>query len=188
MCAAFFDLQAAQGHAHAAGAVGQRIGLAAGAAGVDRLGSAQLLDAAFPQRGVLHLRLGQMAQHLRAHRVGIAVGQGVVGVVALHLGLPVAFKGRQNLLVSGAAQHCNGHCRTSLSNEDNGKRGWRDSMARMRGFCRRIAASSLPYSVEWSGKGGFRSCCTPLAEDAGRRHRQCQRIVGAKSGLEPGIT
>ena len=107
--AALFDFKAAQGHAHAAGAVGQRVGLAAGTAGVDGLGSAQLLDAAFPQRGVLDLGLGQMAQHLRAHRIGVAVGQGVVGVVALHLGLPVAFEGGQDLLVSGAAQNGDGH-------------------------------------------------------------------------------
>ena len=107
--AAFFDLKAAQGHAHAAGAVGQRIGLAAGATGVDGLRSAELLDAALPQRGVLDFSLGQMAQHLRAHRIGVAVGEGVVGVVALHLGLPVAFKGGKDLLVSGAAQNGDGH-------------------------------------------------------------------------------
>jgi len=46
--AALFDLESAQGHAHAAGAVGQRVGLTTGSAGVDGLGSAQLLDATFP--------------------------------------------------------------------------------------------------------------------------------------------
>ena len=30
---------------------------------------------------MFHLRLGQVAQHLGAHRVGVAVGQGLVGVV-----------------------------------------------------------------------------------------------------------
>ena len=96
--AALLDLQPAQRHADAAGAVGQRVGLAAGPAVVDRLGSAQLLDAAVPQRGVLPLGAGQVAQHLGAHRVRVPVGQGQVGVVALHLGLPVAFQCRQNLL------------------------------------------------------------------------------------------
>ena len=46
--AALFDFEAAERHAHATGAVGERVGLAAGTAGVDRLGSAQLLDAPFP--------------------------------------------------------------------------------------------------------------------------------------------
>ena len=102
--AALFDFEAAQGHAHAAGAVGQRVGLAAGAAAVDGLGPAQLLDAAFPQRGVLHLgwarwrstwaRTGSVSRSARV----------VIGVVALHLGLPVALQGRQNLLSFGAAQ------------------------------------------------------------------------------------
>ena len=108
-CPALLDLQAAQGHAHAAGAVGQRVGLAAGLAAVDRLGSAQLHDAAVPQRGVLPLGAGQMAQHLGAHRVRVPVGQRLVGVVALHLGLPVAFQSRQNLLQPGAAQRSTGH-------------------------------------------------------------------------------
>ena len=103
--AALFDFEAAQGHAHAAGAVGQRVGLAAGTAGVHGLGSAEFLDAAFPQRGVLDFGLGQVAQHLGAHRVGVAVGQGVVGVEALHLGLPISLQGREDLLGSGAAEH-----------------------------------------------------------------------------------
>ena len=107
--AALFDFEAAQRHAHAAGAIGQRVGLAAGTAGVDGLGSAEFLDAAFPERGVLDLGLGQVAQHLRAHRIGVAVGEGLVGVVALHLGLPVAFKGSQDFLVFCAAQDGNGH-------------------------------------------------------------------------------
>ena len=77
---------------YAAGAVGQRVGLAARSARVGRLRSAQLLDAAGPQRGMLQLGLGQMAQHLRAHGIGVAIGERRVGVVALHLGLPVAFE------------------------------------------------------------------------------------------------
>ena len=74
--AALFDLQTAQGHAHAAGAVGQRVGLAAGAAPIDRLAAAQLDDASMPERGVLPLGASQMAQHLGAHRVRVPVGQG----------------------------------------------------------------------------------------------------------------
>jgi len=46
--AALLDFQAAQGHAQAAGAVGEGVGLAAGTAGVDGLGSAELLDALGP--------------------------------------------------------------------------------------------------------------------------------------------
>ena len=101
--AAFLNLQPAQGHADAAGAVGQRIGLAAGAALVDRLGAAQLLDAFGPQHGVLQLGRRQVAQHLCADRLGIAVGQRLVGVEALHLRLPVAFKRRKNLFCPGPA-------------------------------------------------------------------------------------
>ena len=107
--AALLDLEAAQGHADAAGAAGQRVGLAAGVAMVNRLRSAQLHDAAMPERGVLPLGAGQVAQHLGAHRVRVAVGQGQVGVVALHLGLPVALQGRQNLLQLCAAHRFLGH-------------------------------------------------------------------------------
>ena len=99
--AAFFDFKAAQGHADAAGAVGERVGFAAGVAVVDGLGAAQLHDAAMPQRGVLPLGAGQVAQDLGAHGVGVAVGQGLVGVVALHLRLPVALQGGQNLFQLG---------------------------------------------------------------------------------------
>ena len=102
--AAFFDLQAPERHAHAAGAVGQRIGLAAGLAAVDRLGAAQLENAAMPQSGVLPLRCGQVAQHLGADRLGVPLGQGEIGVVRLHLGLPVFFQGRQDLFQLGGAQ------------------------------------------------------------------------------------
>ena len=62
-----------------------------------------------PQGGVLQLGAGQVAQDLGADRVGVAVGQGLVGVVALHLGLPVGFQGGQNLLQLGAAQGGGGH-------------------------------------------------------------------------------
>jgi len=58
---------------------------------------------------VLDLGLGQVAENLGAHRIGVAVGKGGVGVVALHLGLPVALEGDQYLLVSCAGQHGNGH-------------------------------------------------------------------------------
>jgi hypothetical protein len=103
MCAALFNLKAAQGHADAAGAVGQRVGLAAGLAPVDRLGPPSP-RCGRATGGVLPLRAGQVAQHLGAHRIGVALGQGQVGVVGLHFGLPVAFQGRQNLLGPGAAQ------------------------------------------------------------------------------------
>ena len=95
---ALLDLQPAQGHADAAGAVGQRVGLAAGVALVLGLRPAEFDDAALPESGVLPLRAGQMAQDLGAHRIGIAIGQGLVGVVALHLGLPVGLESRQHLL------------------------------------------------------------------------------------------
>jgi hypothetical protein len=103
--AAFLDFQTAEGHADAAGAVGQRIGFAAGAAVVGGHGLAQLLNAAGPQGGVLPLCSGQVAQNLGPHRVGVPVGQGEVGVVALHLRLPVAFQGGENLFQLGAAQY-----------------------------------------------------------------------------------
>ena len=95
---ALLDLQAAQGHADAAGAIGQRVGFAAGLAVIDRLGAAQLDNAAMPECGVLPLGSGQVAQHLSAHRVRVAVGQSQIGVVALHLCRPIAFQRRQNLL------------------------------------------------------------------------------------------
>ena len=107
--AALLDLKAAQGHAHAAGAAGQRVGIAAGLAGVDGFRSAQLDDAAVPQSCVFPLSAGQMAQHLGADRIGVALGQGKVGMVALHLGLPVALKGCQYLFQLGAAHRFLGH-------------------------------------------------------------------------------
>ena len=106
---ALFNLQPSQRHPHAAGPVGQRIRLAAGAAVVHRLRAAQLHDPPVPQRSVFPLRAGQVPQHLRPHRVRIAVSQRLVGVVSLNLGLPVAFQSRQYLLQPGVAQHCNGH-------------------------------------------------------------------------------
>ena len=66
--AALLDLEAAQGHADAAGAVGQGVGLAAGVAGVDGLGTAELPDAAVPRGRRAPLGRGQVAQHLGAHR------------------------------------------------------------------------------------------------------------------------
>jgi len=107
--AALLDFQAPQGHAHAAGAVGQRVRLAVGAAGVDGLRTAEFEDAAVPQSGVLPLGAGKVTQHLGANRVGVAFGKGQVGVMALHLSLPVAFQGRQNLLQPDAAQRFLGH-------------------------------------------------------------------------------
>ena len=108
--AALFDLEAPQSHLGAAGAIGQRIGLAPGSAGVSRRRSAQFLDAACPERRMLQLGLGQMAQHLRAHRIGVAIGERRIGVVALHLGLPVAFESGQHLPGPGAVQRAIGTC------------------------------------------------------------------------------
>ena len=113
--AALLDFKPAQGHAHAAGAVGQRVGFAAGTAVVDRLGTTQFNNAAVPQGGVLPLGAGQMAQHLGAHRVSVAVGQGLVGMVGLDFGLPVALQGRQNLLQLGTAQNGDGHVSPCVS-------------------------------------------------------------------------
>src|ERR1039457_227304 len=91
--AAFFYFKPAQGHADATGAVGLGIGLAAGIAGVFRLWPAEFRNAPMPQGGVFPLGASQVAQHLGANRVSVAVSQGLVGVVALHLGLPVTFQG-----------------------------------------------------------------------------------------------
>ena len=107
--AALLDLKAAQSQAQAAGAGGQRVGLAAGPAAVNRLRSAELFDAALPQHGVLDLGLGQVAQHLRAHRIGVTIGHRGIGVEAFHLGLPVAFQSSQNLLGFCAGQYGDGH-------------------------------------------------------------------------------
>ena len=107
--AALFNLQPAQRHADAAGAIGQRIGLAAGRAGVLGLGSSEFRNAALPQRGVLQLGLRQVAQYLRAQGVGVAVSQRLVGVVTLHFGLPVAFKRGEDLLQLGTVDQSDGH-------------------------------------------------------------------------------
>ena len=95
--AALFDFKAAKSHADAAGAVGEGVGFAAGIAVVNGLGAAELNDAAMPERGVLPLGAGEMAQDLGADWIGVAVGEGLVGVVALHLRLPVGFESGQNL-------------------------------------------------------------------------------------------
>ncbi len=50
-----------------------------------------------------------MAQHLRAHGIGIAVSQRLISVVTLHLGLPVACQGRQHLLCLRAVQPADRH-------------------------------------------------------------------------------
>ncbi len=107
--AALVNFEAAEGHAKAAGAAGERVGFSAGFTGVDRLRAAELGDAAGPQLGMLPLGAGQMAQHLRADRFRIALGQGEIGAVTLHLGLPVAFEGCQDLFQLGGAQGCGCH-------------------------------------------------------------------------------
>ena len=112
--AALFDFEATQGHADAAGAIGERVGFSAGVAGVNGLSAAEFHDAAVPEGGVLQLGSGEVAQNLGADGVIIAVGEGLIGVVAFHLGLPVGFEGRQNLLQLGAAQGGGGHGCVSL--------------------------------------------------------------------------
>ena len=62
------------------------------------LGATEFDDAALPQSGVLPLRAGQVAQNLGADRIAVAIGEASVGVVALHLGLPVGLEGGQNFL------------------------------------------------------------------------------------------
>ncbi len=106
---ALLDLQPAQGHANTAGSAGQRMGIAARLAVVDRFGSAQLDDAPMPQRGMLPFGACQVAQNLGAHRIAVPVGQCRVGVEALHLGDPVAFERCQNLLQFGAIHRSIGH-------------------------------------------------------------------------------
>ena len=108
--AALVDLQAAQGIMNASGAVGQRAGFDGDPAVVSRLRAAQLHNALAPQRGVFELGLGQMAQHLGAHRFHVLVRKALVGVVARHFGLPVAFEGRQDLFQLAAAQGFIRHC------------------------------------------------------------------------------
>lgn len=112
--AALFDFEPAQGHADAAGARGQRVGRAAGAAFINGFGPAQLADALGPQRRVLHFGRGEMAQYLGAHGIAVAVGERAVGVVALHFGLPVGLKSGQDLSGASAAQQSNGHAHVSL--------------------------------------------------------------------------
>ncbi len=102
--AAFFDFEATQGHADAAGAVGERIGFSAKVAGVLRLRATKLDDAAMPEGGVLPFGAGQVTQHLCADGVGVAIGEGFIGVVALHLGLPIGFERGQNFFQLGAAE------------------------------------------------------------------------------------
>ena len=75
--AAFFDFKTAQGHADAAGAVGERVGFAAGIAFVDGLGATEFDDAAMPRARVLPLGTGKVAQDLRADGIGVAIGEGV---------------------------------------------------------------------------------------------------------------
>ncbi len=56
-----------------------------------------------PELGVLEFGSGQMAQNLGAHGLCIALSQGEVGVVGLHLGVPVFFEGGQDFFKPGAA-------------------------------------------------------------------------------------
>ena len=76
---------------------------------IDGLRSAKFDDATVPESGVFPLGAGEVAQNLGADRVGVAVGEGFIGVIALHLGLPVGFEGSQNFFQLGAAQGGDGH-------------------------------------------------------------------------------
>ena len=55
------------------------------------------------------LGIGQVAQHLRADRFGVTLGQCKIGMISLHFGLPVLFEGGQNLLHFGGAHGYRGH-------------------------------------------------------------------------------
>ena len=139
--AAFLDFEATQGHADAAGAVGERIGLSAGIAVVLGLRPAELDDAAMPEGGVLPLGAGQVAQDLGAHRVGVAIGQGLIGVVALHLGLPIGFESAPEPFSSLAHRHavCCHFC-SLRSLED--RRVWAVCLVAARPDSRRVSAFS----------------------------------------------
>ena len=91
---ALFDFKATQGHADSAGAVGKGVGFATGISGIDRLGTAKFDDAAVPKGGMLPLSAREVTQYLGAHGVSIPIGEGFIGVIALHLGLPVGFEER----------------------------------------------------------------------------------------------
>src|SRR6185437_12121402 len=107
--AALLDFEAAEGHANATGAVGEGVGFAAGVARVRGLLSSQFDDAAVPEGGMLPFGSGKVAKDLGADGIGVAVGEGFVGVVALHLGLPVGFESGQNFFQFGAAESGGGH-------------------------------------------------------------------------------
>ena len=47
---------------------------------------------------------GKMTQYLGANGVCVAIRKGLVGVVALHLGLPIGFESCQNLFQLGTAE------------------------------------------------------------------------------------
>src|ERR1700759_4626754 len=105
--AAFFDFEAAQCHADSAGAIGEGVGFAAEISGVYGFRSAKFNDAAVPESGMFPLGAGKVTQYLGTNGIGVAIGQGFIGVIALHLGLPIGFDSGQNLFQLGAAE-CGG--------------------------------------------------------------------------------
>jgi hypothetical protein len=107
--AAFFDLETAQGHANTSSAVGKRVSIAAGFSVVDRFFAPELNDAAVPEGGVFPLGGRQVAQDLGAYRVGVALGQGEVGVIGLYLGVPVFFKSLEDLFELCRIKNRGGH-------------------------------------------------------------------------------
>ena len=88
--AALVEFQTAQGKVEAADAVGERIGLAAFAAGVLGDGRAEGGEPASPEIGVVLLGQGKMVQRAALLRIGGLQRERVVGVIAAHLRLPVA--------------------------------------------------------------------------------------------------
>src|ERR1700678_2860478 len=89
---AFVDFKAAEKNGDSADVAPERACVAAGPTFIDRIGTAEMLDSLLPEGGVFELRGGEMAQALGASGVGVAVGDGLVSVVAGHLGLPVGFE------------------------------------------------------------------------------------------------
>src|SRR6185503_18560006 len=116
--AAFFDFQAPQRHADASSAIGERVSFAARRTLVDRFGAAEFDDATFPESRMFPLSGCEVTQDLRANRLCVPIGKGVIGVIALHFGLPVSLEGSKNFLQFSAAQRARSHEALLLFLED----------------------------------------------------------------------
>jgi hypothetical protein len=109
--AALFNFEAAEGHADATGAISEGVGFAAGLAFVYGLRAAELDNATVPEGGMLPLGTGEVAEDLSADGVSVAVGESEIGVVGLDLGLPVGFKGLEDLFeLCGTEDRCGQGC------------------------------------------------------------------------------